>query len=77
MTLCDNNIHALQYGRGWIVIILRMYGSLSHFLIFCASKTLNMSNDKFKIVWLDQYPHKVYVSRAICDQDIHPPQYGK
>ena len=44
----EHDIHPLHVGR-IVVAILHIYGARAIFLIFCGSKTPNLSNDKWKI----------------------------
>ena len=45
------------------------------FYYFVITKALNMSNDKWKLVQLDQYS-PIKTSKATWDNHIHNPQYG-
>ena len=40
------------------VVILHVYGYGSIFLIFYDYMTLNLINEKWEMVWLDQYSHR-------------------
>ena len=42
----------ILYNMGGDFLILRIDGDRSIYLLFCDSKTLNLSNDKYKIGWL-------------------------
>ena len=54
--LWDNGIHTLQYWRN-IVVIVNIYGASAILVLFYISKILNLNNDKWKLVYLDQYQH--------------------
>ena len=42
---------------------------------FVITKTLNLSNMKYKLTYLNQYLQKK--TKALCDQDIHTLQYER
>ena len=72
--LQETMIYILYKMGGNIVLIIRIYGDRSIFLLF-STKTLSWSNKKFKCVYLNQYsPRKI--PQDLQDQDINPLQDG-
>ena len=73
--LCDNNIHTIQDGRK-ILSQLFIFMELEQFsYYFVSTKTLSWSNEKWKLVYLNQYlPRKT--PQALQEQDINPLQHG-
>ena len=56
--LWGNNIHTLQYGRiilWWLLIFMDLKPCSNFFVI---TKTLNLSHEKWKLVYLEKYEHR-------------------
>ena len=59
-----------------VVVILTIYGAIYIFYYFVFAKTLDMSNEKWKSVKIDQLsPRKT--SKDLRDHGIHPIKYGR
>ena len=73
--LWENCHHTLQYGRKilWRFFIFMELELFPYY--FLITKTLSQSNDKWKLMYLNQYsPQKS--TQALQDHEIHPIQHG-
>ena len=46
------------------------------FLLFFVSKTINISNEKWKLLYLEQYSH-IEISNSLCENYIHLDNMGE
>ena len=75
-SLWDNNIHTPQ-DRRKILSQLFISMELEPLFYYCViSKTLNTSQEKQKLVQLDQYS-TIKIPKYLCDKDIHTPHVGR